>query len=81
MALEALEDGVVLAVDREKFCAAGGSGGEDVLAGEDEDFLGGEGEVFAGGEGGEGGLEARGADDGDEDDIGGGELGGFDEAG
>jgi len=35
--------------------------------------------VFAGGEGGEGGLEGGGADDGDEDDIGGrrscGELG------
>ena len=81
MALEALEDGVVLAVDGEELRAAGGGGGEDVAAGEDEDFLGGEGEVFAGGEGGEGRLEAGGADDGDEDDVGGGELGEFDEAG
>ena len=81
VALEALEDGVVFAVDGENFCAGFFGGGHDEFTGENEDLFGGEGEVFAGGEGGEGGCEAGGADDGDEDGVGGGELGEFNEAG
>ena len=81
VALEALENGAVFAVDREKFRAALRGGGEHVLAGENEDLFGSEGEVFASVKRGEGGFEAGGAHDGDEDDIGRGQLGEFDEAG
>lgn len=71
----------MFAVDREKFRAALRGGGEHVLAGENEDLFGSEGEVFASVKRGEGGSEAGGAHDGDEDDIGRGQLGEFDEAG
>ena len=81
VALEALENSVVLAVDGQNFRAAGRRGGEDVLAGEDEDFLRREREVFAGLERGEGRFETGGADDSDEDDVGAGQLREFDEAG
>ena len=60
--------------------AAGRRGGEDVLAGEDEDFLRRKRQVFARAEGGERGLEAGGADDGDQNDVGAGQLREFDEA-
>ena len=79
--LEALEDGVVFAVDGENVCAGFFGGGQDEFSGENENLFRGEGEVFAGGEGGEGGCEAGGADDGNEDGVGGGELGEFNEAG
>jgi len=81
VALEALEDGVVLGVDGEEFDVVLARGGHDELAGEDEDFLGSEREVFAGGDRGERGFEAGGADDRDEDDVGLGERREFDEAG
>ncbi len=70
LAFEALEDGVVLAIDGEKADAFGGGGGGDGLAGHDEDFFASDGEIHAAVDGGEGGGEARGADDGDEDEIG-----------
>jgi hypothetical protein len=81
VALEALEDGVVLAVDREEFGAAFLCRGHHELAGEHENFLGRQGEVLAHGECGERGLESRGADDGHQHDIRLGLLGKFDEAG
>ena len=79
MALEALEDRAVLAVHRQEFRAVLPGRGHDELAGEHENFLRGEGEVLARGEGGEGGLEAGGADDGDEHEVGLGQLGERDE--
>ena len=81
MAFEALEDGVVLAIHGEQFGAVLARRGHDEFAGEDEDFLGGEREGFAGVDGGERGLEARGADDGDEDGIRFGETGELGQAG
>ena len=81
VALEALEDGVVLAVDGEELSAVFFRGGHDELAGEDEDFLRGEREVLAGGERGERGVEAGGADDGDQHDVRFGQLREFDESG
>ena len=80
VAVEALENGVVLAIDGEEFDAALGGGGGDDFASHDEDFLGGDGEVFAGFNGGERGVESGGADDGDEDDVGTGEGGEFEQA-
>ena len=77
-AVEALEDGVVFAVDGEDADPAGACGCHDEAAGHDEDFLGGDGEVAAAVDGGEGGFEACGADDGDEDEVG---CGGADEVG
>ena len=51
------------------------------MAGEDEDFLRRKRQVFARAEGGKRGLEAGGADDGDQNDVGAGQLREFDEAG
>jgi hypothetical protein len=70
----------MLAIDGEDFDAVFAGFGHDDFAGHDEDFLGGDGDVFAGADRGEGGLEPGGANDGDEDDVGGGEGGEFDEA-
>lgn len=70
VAFEALEDGVVLAVDGEDADAFGFGGSGDGFAGHDEDFFAGDGEVHAAFDGGEGGGEAGGADDGDEDEVG-----------
>ena len=81
MALEALEDGAVLAVHGQDPRIVLARRGHDELAGEDEDLLGGQGEVLAGGERGEGGLEPGGADDGDQHEVGLGQLRKGDEAG
>jgi hypothetical protein len=61
--------------------APGARRGHDELAGEHEDFLRGEREILAGGERGERGSQAGGADDGDEHDVGLGQLREFDQPG
>ncbi len=63
----------MLAVDGEEPDIVAARLGHDELAGEHENLLGGEREVLAGADGGEGGLEAGGADYGDEHEIGLGE--------
>ena len=70
VAFEALEDGVVLAIDGEDADAFGFGGGGDGFAGHDEDFFAGDGEIHASVDGGEGGGESGGADDGNEDEVG-----------
>ena len=68
-AFEALENGVVLAVDREDVQAARRRGAHDDLAGHHQDFLAGDGQVFSGFERSERRTESARADDGDQDDI------------
>src|SRR3569833_3283188 len=70
VALEALEDGGVFAVDRKdaRACLAGEAG--DGLAGSDQDFLRGEGDVLAGAQGGGRRANPGCADDGDDHDVG-----------
>jgi hypothetical protein len=69
LAFEALENGVVLAIDGEEADAFGGGGGGDGFAGHDEDFFAGDGEIHAAVDGGERGGETGSADDGDEDEV------------
>lgn len=77
VAFEALENGVVFGIDwKDSHAFIGGARGDD-FPGHDKDFLRCDGKVFPGFDGGEGGLEACGADDGDENDIGLGEGGDF----
>jgi len=45
---QALENGVVFAIDRKNAATVAGGGFHDDLAGHDEDFLAGHGDVFAG---------------------------------
>ncbi len=78
---EALEDGGVFAVDGEDADSVATGFVHDDATSHDEDFLGGDGDVLAGADGGEGWGEACGADDGDEDDVGLGEHGEFEETG
>ena len=70
VAFQALEDGVVLAVDRQKPPAVLSGRGQDELSGEHEDFLGGEGEILAGRQCRQRGFKAGRADHGDEHDVG-----------
>ena len=70
LVIEALEDGGVLAVHGEDADAVLAGLVHHDLAGHDEDFLRGNGDVLARANGSECGLQAGGADDGDEDDVG-----------
>src|SRR4051812_46083167 len=62
----------MLAVDSQDTDAIFAGLVHDSFTGHDEDFFGSDGDVLAGADGGEGGFKAGGADDGDEDNIGGG---------
>ena len=68
--LQALEDGVVLAVDGKDAATGTGGGRHHLLAGHDKDLLAGDGEILSGCKGGERGLESGRADDGDKDQVG-----------
>jgi len=80
LSIEALEDGGMFAVHREHTDTAPARLVHHDFTGHDEDFLGSDGDVLAGTDGGEGRGEAGGADDGDEDDVGLGQGGQFEEA-
>ena len=81
MALEALENGVVLAIHGQERAAALARGGHHKLAGEHENFLRGERDGFLRCDGREGGLQSGGADHRDKNDVGFGEDRQFAQAG
>ena len=69
MAVEALEDRVVLAVHRQQCHTLAFCGRGDDLTRHDEDLLGSDGQVLARLDGGQRGMQSGGADDGDEHDV------------
>src|ERR1017187_144880 len=73
VALDALEDGAVLAVDGQDPRHPPHDLRHPDLAGENRDLFRGEGQVLPRGDRGQGRLESRRADDGDEDDVGAGQ--------
>ena len=69
MAFEALEDRIVFGINRQDADSLFGGAGGDDFPGHHENFLRCDGDVLACFDGSEGGLQAGGADDGDQDDV------------
>ena len=69
LAVQALEDGRMLAVHRQDLNPVGLGLAHDRLAGHHQDFLGGHGDVLAGPDGGQGGFQTGRAHDGNENNV------------
>ena len=80
LVVQALEDGGVFAIDRQHAHAMFGRFAHYRLARHNQNFLRGDRDIFAGADGGQGRLQAGGADDGDEHDVCRRQRGEFDQA-
>jgi len=81
VALETLENGVVLGIDGKHLHPLAPRRRHDSLAGHDKNLLARHGDVFARLDRGEGGAEAGDSDDGDKDEVGLGQRRELDETG